>query len=71
MHRVELNGVTFNYNSDMSGIMTIGYNGYTLNVPCEAILAFVAGYIRNQRITAIADASDEEIFGLPIKHVKV
>ena len=58
--------VTFNYNSDLSGDIIIStalrYN--ELQVPGEALLAFVAEYVRRQRIGALEDASASEILGV-------
>ena len=58
--------VTFNYNSDLSGdvIISTALRHNELHVPGTALLAFVANYVRRQRIGALEDASENEILGV-------
>ena len=68
MHTFEHDGVVFNYNADMSGDVIIWREGQkprmNLLVPASALVAFVADYVRRERISAIEDASDIEMLGL-------
>lgn len=54
----------FNYNSDLSGDVEIDCDGATIHVPGEALFAFIAEYVRRERIAAIENASDDKVLGL-------
>ena len=66
-------GYIFNFNSDLSGevIISRGVAGDMLateavsRVSGEALLAFVAEYVRRRRQAALEDASVGELLGLP------
>ena len=69
MHYFESsNGVRFNYNSDMSGLVEIkpGFrnNDTSFEVSGRAVLEFVAEYIRLQRIAEIEGQDVSELLGL-------
>ncbi|MEK7562033.1 MAG: hypothetical protein AAB541_04190 [Patescibacteria group bacterium] len=62
--------ITFFHNSDLSGDVTIvsksaeGIVNGELDVPGEAIVEFVAEYVKKQRISQIEDAEPTEVFGI-------
>lgn len=67
MHTFSHDNTTFHYNSDLSGDVHIIHEGSGREdayIPGEALLAFVAHHVRNQRISALEDASDAEVLGL-------
>lgn len=66
MHTFTFGETFFQYNSDLSGDVQIAKrNGHeTLDVPGEALIAFIAYYVRNQRIREIEDMDDAEVLGL-------
>lgn len=63
-------GTAFIYNSDLSGDVRIRRNNaentelITIDVPGEAILAFVANYVREQKIAQLEASTTAEILGL-------
>jgi hypothetical protein len=61
MQTFKSNGVIFNYNSDMSGAVTIKTINGSFDVNGEAILHFVANYIRNEKISKLYDMTTEEL----------
>ena len=60
--------INFNYNSDLSGdvIISTALRHNELHVPGEALLAFMANYVRQQRIGVLEDASNSEILGVRV-----
>ena len=59
-------GTRFHYNSDLSGEIIVAVYGYAeVRIPSHDLLAFVAEWIRMQRISLLEDASPAEILGLP------
>lgn len=66
MHTFIHGDIIFNYNSDLSGDVAISYKGSQGEylVDGDAILAFVAEFVRNRRISALEDASDAAILGI-------
>ena len=61
MHTHKHKDTSFVYNSDLSGNVRIVHDGKELDVPGEALIAFVAEHARRQRISQIENASDFEI----------
>lgn len=63
MHTYESNGFLFHHNSDMNGdvIIVNKNNGEELEVDGEAILDFVANYIRNEKIAKLENSTNKEI----------
>lgn len=55
----------FSYRSDLSGMVNITYMDHSVQIRGDALLAFMAHFLRNQRVTAIEVTSDREILGLP------
>lgn len=72
MHTIKFNGVLFHHNSDLSGEVILDVRdeargtGQCLKVPADALLAFVAHFVRRERTAALEDASPTEVLGLPI-----
>ena len=66
MHTFLHGDTRFNYNSDLSGevrIVSQGAGGHEdVQIPGEALLAFVAHYVRNRRISALEDAGDNDMY---------
>ena len=60
-------GTHFHSNSDLSGDVIISENGVQYRVPGRDLLAFVANYVRDERIAALEHASDEEILRWPMR----
>ena len=66
-HTFRHQGATFIHDSDLSGDVTVR-NEYTQNeveVSGDALLAFVADYVRRERIARLEDCGDHELLGLP------
>ena len=63
MHTYESNGFLFHHNSDMGGdvIIVNKNNGEELEVDGQAILDFVANYIRNEKIAKLENSTNKEI----------
>lgn len=60
---LNINGVTFDYNSDYSGdveIMNL-VTLETIKIPCTALMGFVAEYVRKYRISVIQDMPPDVI----------
>ena len=53
--------VRFHYNSDLSGDVTIGKGEKTFTIPANALLQFVANFIRDEKIARIESAGDMQI----------
>ena len=67
MHAVTHGNTTFHYNSDLSGDVHIIHKRSGREdayIPGEALIAFIAHHVRNQRISALEDASDAEVLGV-------
>ncbi len=64
-HTLALTTATFNYNSDLSGNVTITTREGRIDVPGCELVAFVAEYVRGQRINALESATTRELLGLP------
>ena len=68
MHTFQQKNTHFHFNSDLSGDVRIVHQGTTgredAHIPGEALLAFLADYVRNRRIRMLEDASDAEVLGL-------
>lgn len=64
-HTLALTAATFNYNSDLSGNVTITTHEGRIDVPCRELVSFVVEHVRRERIIALESASDREILGLP------
>ena len=62
-HTYEHEEVSFSYNADMSGYITITNNetGKRFEVPAEAILDFVAQHIVQEKISRLENCSTDEI----------
>ncbi len=65
MHTSQYGKTTFVYHGDYSGDVII----YTkkekkIEIPFDAIKAFVAGYILSNKITFLENATDDEILGI-------
>lgn len=60
MHAFQhITGVTFNYNSDMSGDVIVMKDGKIIaEISGVAILAFVANIVRNEKISRIESTID-------------
>jgi hypothetical protein len=54
----------FNFNSDLSGDVTIQRGDSTIEVPGDHLMQFIANYIRRQKIEALEQADDRQILGL-------
>jgi hypothetical protein len=56
---------TFHYNSDLSGDVKISRrDGGELDVPGEALIEFIANYVRNERIGQLEQEDPRVILGL-------
>lgn len=64
-HTLETNGVVFNFNADLSGVVSIAINDKMLDVPGDALLAFIANYVRYERISELEQMDSHEVLGLP------
>lgn len=64
MHHFMHEGTGFLSNSDLSGDVEICVGEETLNVPGEALIAFVADYVRREKIAKLEQADDAELLGL-------
>jgi hypothetical protein len=61
--------ICIHHNGDFSGdaeIVRFAPDGstQTIAVPCQALLEFVAEFIRNERVAQLENATYEEVFGL-------
>jgi hypothetical protein len=65
-HSLCVDDVSFVYNSDLSGNVTITDNvtRKSLDVRGDQLLAFLADYVRRQRIESLEQMSDAEVLGL-------
>lgn len=63
MHTYEIDGVLFHYNSDMSGnVLIVNKNSKEeLEVNGEAILSFIANYIRDRKVSRLDNMTTKEI----------
>lgn len=53
---------TFHYNSDLSGDVKISRrDGGELDVPGEALIAFIANYVQREKISQIEDEEDPRV----------
>ena len=67
MHTFTHGNTTFHYNSDLSGDVHIIHKRSGREdayIPGEALLAFIAEYVRRQRISTLEEAGDAEVLGL-------
>ena len=72
MHHFSGTKTVFNFNSDLSGDVLIhnpdtelGWDEQTeLAIPGEDLLAFIANFVRNARISQLEQCSDSEILGI-------
>lgn len=68
MHSLNVKGVIFSFNSDLSGDVHITNTGTLppteVEVPCAALLKFVAEHVRRKRIIEIECMSTEEVLGI-------
>ena len=67
MRTTETPHAIFLHNSDYSGNIEIRVKGETeaVSIPFEDLRAFVAKYVRKERICKLELASDNEVLGLP------
>ncbi len=64
--------VTFSYHGGFDGnvkiVSTIKLKdhtaGWAIEIPCDALLAFVAEYVRSSRVCELEDMSVDEILGV-------
>lgn len=63
MHTYEIDGILFHYNSDMSGnVLIVNKNSKEeLEVNGEAILSFIANYIRDRKVSRLDNMTTKEI----------
>ena len=69
MHTFEYGADTIiHYNSDFSGnaIIVNKYEKKSVEISCEALVAFVADHIRKSKISVIENMTDEEILKLGV-----
>lgn len=64
MHHFVHDSVGFMYNSDLSGDVEICVDDVAFPVPGAALLAFVAEYVRRERIAEIENAEPFNLLGL-------
>lgn len=57
-------GTRFHYNSDLSGNVIVMTPEGEFHVPGDDLLAFVADYVREERIARLEQASAAELLGL-------
>lgn len=65
MHTFRSNKVTFIYNSDLSGDVTVQRDGKEIKVPGEELLEFVAERLRAMKIDTLEHMHYREVLGLP------
>lgn len=76
MHHLKIGDTSFNFNSDLSGLVEITRPyieskkfcppGHTsLCIPGSTLIEFVAEHARNKKITVLEHASDESVLGIP------
>jgi hypothetical protein len=69
MHTTKIGNYTFIHNGDYSGNTRI-VNGLTheeMEVPFDALKGLVAEYVRDERISKLEQAEDDELLGLEVK----
>lgn len=65
MHTYTCGTTTFNFNSDISGEVTIRRpDGAALNVPGGDLVAFVAEYVRQRRFSELESMTALEVLGV-------
>lgn len=65
MHTTEAHGVAFIHHGDYSGeVRIVAPDGQELEVPADALISFVAEFVRDKKMTQLEDASERELFGL-------
>ena len=65
MHTFTHGDEVFNHNSDLSGDVIMSHRGSRqgeYRVGGSALLAFVAQYVRRQRISALEEAGDNDMY---------
>ena len=60
-------GTSFNYNSDLSGELTIHRGDNAITVPARDVVWFVGAVVQNEKIRSIEDKTPFEILGLEIE----
>jgi hypothetical protein len=64
----EPTGMRFHHNPDLSGDILVTQpdwpNGYTMVIPGDALLAFVAEFLRNERARQLDNMTHAEILGI-------
>ncbi len=61
-HTFIVDNVNFIFNGDYSGMVKIIMSNNNIEIPCKAILEFVANYIRDKKIEKLEQMSSDEIF---------
>lgn len=54
----------FTFNSDLSGDVGIRKGKNRISIPGSVLIDFVAEYVRNEKISALEQASTSELLGL-------
>ena len=68
MHTFQGDKVTFNYNSDLSGDVTMTVRpGEHFTVPGKDLLDFISNYVRDRYISRLEGMGTEEILGIATK----
>ena len=66
MHSFNHGCYTVIYNSDFSGDAVFVHGSFDpeTRIPCSVLIAFVAEYVRNSRISELEQADDLELLGI-------
>ena len=64
MHTRRHGDTTFNFNSDLSGYVSIAIDGRMIEVPGDDLLEFVAEWVANEKRQALQDLDAREVLGL-------
>ncbi len=66
MHSKDIGKTLFVFNGDFSGNIQITRDGCTVEVPGVHLLEFVAGWVADEKIAQLEQASPSEILGIKI-----
>lgn len=65
MHTFDAGDVILNYNSDGSGNVQIVAGSESIEIPFDALLSFIADFVRTRKIAALDCAADADVLGFP------